>query len=264
MKQILLALLFALSVSNGVAQTETQLQKSDTVFFRYENGFLNSCGKDQAEAYEVNDDYNPNIHTHTVRYLQSDAQMIEYEVYDQEFKNNGDNVSATIPTSHGKCTEWYLSGEKRVECTYKNNKLDGNFTVFYRNGKVKRAEKWKQGEWISGECFDEEGNKTDYCSYQERASFVGGLPALYKYLGETVKYPDLAQKNGVTGIVYIKFVVNKDGTISDVSVARGVHPDLDAEALRVVKIMPSWKPGRFEGRLVSMEFTLPVRFSFKH
>ncbi|MDP4269245.1 MAG: TonB family protein [Bacteroidota bacterium] len=263
MKQKLFALFFALSLFNGVAQTETQSQKSDTVFVRYENGNLISCDKDKAEGYEIKDEFNPNVHTHTIRYLQSDTPMIEYEEYDQKFKNNGNNVTATIPTSHGKYTEWYLSGEKRVECTYKENMLDGDFTVFYRNGKVKRAEKWKKGEWVSGECFDEDGNKTDYCSYQERASFVGGLPALYKYIGETLQYPDLAQKNGVTGIVYIKFIVNKDGSISDVSVDRGVHPVLDKEAVRVVKEMPLWKPGRFEGRLVSMEFTLPIRFSFK-
>ena len=95
---------------------------------------------------------------------------------------------------------------------------------------------------------------------EEMPSFPGGNGALMSYLNSNVKYPVVAQENGVQGRVIISFVVERDGSISDVKVARSVDPSLDREAQRVVKSMPKWTPGKQNGQTVRVKYTVPVVF----
>ena len=93
--------------------------------------------------------------------------------------------------------------------------------------------------------------------------FEGGDAALLKYLTDSVKYPELAKKHGVQGRVVIGFIVEKDGSLTDVKVLRHVDIDLDAEALRVVKGMPKWIPGCQDEQLVRVRYNVPVSFRLK-
>ena len=96
---------------------------------------------------------------------------------------------------------------------------------------------------------------------EDMPEFPGGQQALFKYLSDNVKYPVIAQENGIQGRVICQFVVNKDGNIVDVEVVRsGGDPSLDKEALRVVKSMPKWKPGKQRGKAVRVKYTVPVNF----
>ena len=95
---------------------------------------------------------------------------------------------------------------------------------------------------------------------EEMPSFPGGNVALMSYLNSNTKYPVVAQENGVQGRVIISFVVERDGSISDVKVARSVDPSLDREAQRVVKSMPRWTPGKQNGQTVRVKYTVPVVF----
>lgn len=95
---------------------------------------------------------------------------------------------------------------------------------------------------------------------EEMPSFPGGQGALMSYLASTIKYPVVAQEDGVQGRVIVSFVVERDGSISDVRVARSVDPSLDREAQRVVKSMPKWKPGKQNGSAVRVKYTVPVVF----
>ncbi len=94
-------------------------------------------------------------------------------------------------------------------------------------------------------------------------SFPGGDAALFKFLGDNVKYPVIAQENGIQGRVICQFVVNKDGSIVDVEVVRPVDPSLDKEAIRVIKSMPKWSPGKQRGKSVRVKYTLPVNFKLQ-
>jgi protein TonB len=94
-------------------------------------------------------------------------------------------------------------------------------------------------------------------------AFPGGDQALFKFLGENVKYPVIAQENGIQGRVICQFVVNKDGSIVDVEVVRPVDPSLDKEAIRVIKSMPNWSPGKQRGKSVRVKYTLPVNFKLQ-
>ena len=105
----------------------------------------------------------------------------------------------------------------------------------------------------------EEENKV-FDIVEQQPMFPGGLTALMKYLSEHTKYPVVAQENGVQGRVTVQFVVEKDGSISDVHVLRGVDPSLDKEAVRVVKSMPRWTPGKQNGINVRVNYRVPVLF----
>lgn len=94
-------------------------------------------------------------------------------------------------------------------------------------------------------------------------SFPGGFAECLKFLQKNIKYPNISQENGVQGKVIIQFVVNSDGTVVDPVVVRSVDPYLDKEALRVVKAMPKWSPGKQRGKPVRVRFTLPVQFKLQ-
>ncbi len=95
---------------------------------------------------------------------------------------------------------------------------------------------------------------------EQMPSFPGGDAALYRFLGDNMVYPPRAAENGIQGRVVVQFVVQKDGSIGKVEVARGVDPDLDKEAVRVVKKLPAFNPGRNNGVPVSVWYTLPITF----
>ena len=95
---------------------------------------------------------------------------------------------------------------------------------------------------------------------EEMPSFPGGQGALMAFLNSNIKYPVVAQENGVQGRVIVGFVVERDGSITDVKVMRSVDPSLDREAQRVIKAMPKWKPGKQNGSAVRVKYTVPVVF----
>ncbi len=98
---------------------------------------------------------------------------------------------------------------------------------------------------------------------EEQPSFPGGTEELYKYLGKAVKYPEMAKDAGISGTVYVTFEVDKEGNIKDVKVLRGIGGGCDEEAIRVVKAMPKWKPGKQRGKPVRVQFNLPIKFTLR-
>ncbi len=110
------------------------------------------------------------------------------------------------------------------------------------------------------EVEDAQGEDPIYSSVDEFPEFPGGTNAMMNFLSSNLKYPESAKNNKQQGKVFISFVVEKDGGITDVKVMRGVCEDIDAEAIRVVKSMPKWKPGKQEGKPVRVHYTLPITF----
>ena len=111
---------------------------------------------------------------------------------------------------------------------------------------------------------EEEEEEVVFVVVESMPEFPGGQQALFKYLGDNVKYPVIAQENGIQGRVICQFVVNKDGSIVDIEVVRsGGDPSLDKEAVRVVKSMPKWKPGKQRGKPVRVKFTVPINFKLQ-
>ena len=103
-----------------------------------------------------------------------------------------------------------------------------------------------------------------FVAVEQPAEFPGGQAALMKWLSNNIRYPEADQQNDIQGRVVVKFVVEKDGTVAQAQIARGVDKDLDREALRVVNKMPKWQPGKNNGVAVRSYFNLPVTFKLQN
>ncbi len=102
-----------------------------------------------------------------------------------------------------------------------------------------------------------------FTSVEQMPQFPGGDVALLKYISDHIKYPTIAMENNVQGKVVVQFVVTRDGSIGEVKVARGKDPDLDKEAVRVVKTLPKFIPGKMNGQAVNVWYTLPINFKLQ-
>ncbi len=107
----------------------------------------------------------------------------------------------------------------------------------------------------------EEVEEEVFLVVEDDPEFPGGLSALSQYLASNIKYPQLAKENNITGKVFVSFVVEKDGSVGQVKILRDIGGGCGAEAVRVVKAMPKWKPGKQRGKPVRTQFNLPVDFS---
>ena len=107
---------------------------------------------------------------------------------------------------------------------------------------------------------DSQKEQKVYEVVEQMPEYPGGMSALINFLSTTVKYPEDAVKQKVEGRVMVQFVVEKDGSVTDVTVVKNAFPSLDAEAVRVVKAMPKWTPGRVKGKVVRVRYTLPISF----
>jgi TonB family protein len=119
-------------------------------------------------------------------------------------------------------------------------------------------------KYLVSMIFDEDAEEADgdeVClSAEKYPEFPGGTTALFDFINKNVKYPKSARDKGIEGRVFVQFVVEKDGSLSSFTVLRGVSDELDAEAIRVLKAMPKWKPGMNDGKPVRVQFTMPFNF----
>lgn len=107
---------------------------------------------------------------------------------------------------------------------------------------------------------EEESSQQIFTVVETMPEFPGGQGALMSFIAKSIKYPVIAQENGIQGRVTCSFVVNTDGSIVDAEIMRGVDPSLDKEALRVINTMPKWSPGKQRGKPVRVKYTVPVMF----
>jgi len=133
------------------------------------------------------------------------------------------------------------------------NKYLTNYVYVFKKGDNDIYSKKEQNESESNKIFN--GDDVD-----QKPSFPGGTKALNTFLASNLKYPVAAVENGIQGRVIVKFIVEKDGSISNVEVDRSVYPSLDNEAMRVVKAMPKWIPGQINGKAVKVKWSFPFTF----
>ena len=117
-------------------------------------------------------------------------------------------------------------------------------------------------EYVPIEIVEEEVDNTPPLRFvEEMPEPIGGVENMYAFLHANLKYPEVARNNNISGQVFIEFVVEKDGSIGNVKVLAGVYPELDQEAVRVVKMLPKWKPGKQMGKPVRCFYNIPIRFT---
>jgi len=190
-------------------------------------------------------EYRGNSDTATVRtfFMSGKIQSEEnYSDYSQKIRD-------------GKTMWWNEDGQKIFEANYKLGTMDGDRIICNSNGEPLKNETYRDSAYGKGNVFT---------VVEEMPSFPGGEQALFKFLRDNIQYPKKARRKGITGKVYITFIVDKEGNIMDVKTVKGVSPELDAESVRVVKLMPRWKPGYQNGRPVNVQYNLPIIFTLKY
>ncbi|UHG91876.1 TonB family protein [Spirosoma oryzicola] len=145
---------------------------------------------------------------------------------------------------------------------YQNGLKQGVWTGRYKDGSYGFDEQYDKGICQQGKAYISGSDTLRYTEVEKQAEFKGGMNALGSFLAQNLSYPVNAQRSGAEGKVFIKFVVCTDGTLCDYEVINSVHPELDKEALRVVRKMSGrWKPGSLRGQNVRVLYNLPINFS---
>ena len=144
---------------------------------------------------------------------------------------------------------------QRKEKSGEKSYLEGKMTSTKKDGMTVN-----QVDWQKKTSYDEPQEKVIFQVVEEMPEFPGGIAEAMKFLAKNIKYPVAAQEAKIEGRVIVQFVVGRDGSVSDVKVMRGVNPELDAEAIRVVSIMPKWNPGKQRGKAVAVKYTMPIMF----
>lgn len=163
-------------------------------------------------------------------------------------------------TRNGIYRAYHPNGKLKESAYYSQNRLIDSLKTFWDNGTKKREDFYIDGKFQSGKMFNSDGTEVPHYDYEIMPEFEGGLNELIRYLSMNIKYPKVARKKGISGKVYIQFMVDKAGSIKNVKVLKGVSEELDAEAIRVVSAMPKWKPGLLDGDKVNTYFNLPISF----
>lgn len=170
----------------------------------------------------------------------------EYRVV---IKEKDDNGRITIDN-------YYKSGQPISSIQQKNRELDGSLMTYWDNGNLKRSDVYKNNKFVKGKCFDENGKQINHFDFEISPQFPGGDLALHNYI-----YDQVNQWNAGTseGTILVRFVIHKDGSITDINIIEGLNKELDEKAIELISKMPKWNPGQQDGNNVNVAFNLPIR-----
>jgi TonB family protein len=177
------------------------------------------------------------------------------------------NIISEANYSNGKINGlykgWYKNGQLKDSVNYSNGKLDGVVVSFYDNGNLLSNDIYKNDSLVKGACFKKNGNDTTYFPFVEKAYFKGGLLGFRDFVMSKLHNPVNAALDGLQGIVNVSFDVNTSGKVVNVRVTDSSDEIFNNSALQAVASSPQWKPGKRNGKLVKMSFTIPVIYKFR-
>ena len=188
-----------------------------------------------------------------------------FVVYDKYLNGNTQmmaEASAIKPDliMEGNTIYYNENGTKSSKGISKNDKKTGIWVTYFDNEKDSSVTSYKEDG--STEMIRRSEKDEIYTIVETQAEFPGGLKEMYKFIQTNLKYPEVARKLSLGGKAFLKFVVNEDGNISNVEIIKGTGNDeMDEEAIRVVKLMPKWKPASMTGKEVKCYFNLPLIYS---
>ena len=185
-------------------------------------------------------------------------EIVKQEKVEQVVEKVKSSIKFTAPVIK-KDDEVRPEDEMKSQDEIMNSKVAVGFANVIGNDESGEVLKAKEALVTEPVKPKEEENKV-FDVVEQMPSFPGGMAALMAYLQKSIKYPEIAEENGIQGRVVCTFVVERDGSVTDVRVAKSVDPSLDKEAVRVVSAMPKWIPGKQNGQSVRVKYTLPVTF----
>ncbi|UOQ51805.1 energy transducer TonB [Hymenobacter cellulosivorans] len=171
---------------------------------------------------------------------------------------NGDTLTTT--------THWRANGTLFYVSNELGTKLHGEQLSYDAQGQLRGRSHYEHGQKKTSECLTKVATvrACDEAEYVEQMpEYPGGMEAMLRYLGQSIRYPAAALKKRKQGKVFLQFVVNETGELRDIRVQKGVSAEIDAEALRVVRLMPRWTPGTQNGEPVPVHYTVPISFAIR-
>jgi TonB family protein len=236
------------------AFTVASVQAQDTLFLNEYNGEVYSI--QEATKILVREISNEGGSEALERYYLVSGALIGESMVVRTFNYQKEEIWI----KNGLETRWYETGELYMQINYKDGKLNGKELTFWEDGKRKRESNYRNGTFVNGKCWDRDGNQVNYFPHETEAEYPGGDNARIIFLSSNMKYPTQARNRGEQGTVFVSFVVDEEGNVVNPEILRGVSTDLDHEALRVVSIMPRWKPATKDGQNVRSRYNMPLRF----
>lgn len=225
------------------------ITKSDTIFFEKQNV---KGSKENARSYRI-------IAKQKDGYLVIDRYMITNSYQMISICNELDPLN-----KNGPCTYFYEDGQKQSEGNYSNDKKRGKWTYWYNNGMDSSVIYFSdKGSYNYIHVANLSLNDSSVLEYPEVfAEFPGGERAMSEFIIKHITYPMTERKNNTGGVCYLTFVVEKDGTLTDIKILKGVPngPGYDKESLRVLHLMPKWRPGAQFNKPIRVHYNLPIVF----
>ena len=193
---------------------------------------------------------------------QQDEDEIVYDIQPEEEQVQQDQLM-----NSEKFTDYAMDDEAPQEVTKTQDETEKSdvaiSSVNFDQGSDEGQEVLKQNQVVVEQVEQKEEETKVFEVVEQMPQFPGGDAALMQYLSSHIKYPVVAEENGIQGRVVCTFVVERNGSISDVRVVKSVDPSLDKEAVRVIKGMPNWIPGKQNGSAVRVKYTVPVTFKLQ-
>ena len=214
-------------------------------------------------------DYYPNGKLYRAMNYQSGVQGVEgtgsepYFMADENIKSVYDSAGVEIVKDGNGHYPIFDNDYKYVEeeGDVKDGKRNGTWKGTSNNSKISFTEEYADGKFIKGTSTDENGNTKIYTVKEALPTFKGGESAFGRYLSQSINYPDRARQNNIQGRVILSFVIEIDGSLTEIKVLKNVSYDLDAEAVRVIRKSPKWNPGIQHGIPVRVSYVMPINFN---
>ena len=163
----------------------------------------------------------------------------------------------------GKLLTWYKNGRLKSEIDLSNNQYSRIVTTYWNNGVIKRQDYFKKDNLEKGTCFDSLGHKIRHFDYEIMPQYIGGTEKLKNDISNIIKYPAQSVKDHIQGRVIVRFAVDEKGRTSNISILKGVSPELDEEAIRVIKNLWKFIPASRDGEPVAYFQIVPITFQIK-
>ncbi len=174
--------------------------------------------------------------------------------------NKESEVNFINNKENGLKTFWFENQKIKIIKSYINGSLDGENIYYYPSGKIKRKEIYSNNTRKTGICYDELGEEIPFFEYEIIPEFPKGMKGLFKYFRKNVKYPIEALIKKVEGRVFVSFIVDSTGKVTDPFIYKSSNEIFNKESLRVVSQMPNWKPGKNDNKPCNVKFTVPINF----
>ncbi len=233
---------------------------------------------DLCTSYNVTVKQQGNPYSIVIQHFTRSGQLRRTASFDVVFKKDADSLlikayeegsirfsnpmiqHSTDRVMHGVCKDWSASGQLMSDIDFKDGLKDGKCLTFWDNQKPKRIEKFEKGKSVEGKCFDREGNEISFFPYLTTAEFPGGEKAMNEFIASRLRYPIIMAENNIMGTEIVRFSVNKDGDVENISSVRSIAKEAEQEVFRIIRQFPKFKPMMVDGEPHTSYYTLPVRF----